>query len=131
AAAAAPVELPTEPPVIANPSHATVSFDSGDGQEGRLRVSLRGDTLRATIQMPDAAAAQRLEQDLGELSRALRTHGFEEARLTVDAPRSASNTERGSNDTQAREHKNLRDERSHSGERNSARRERGTSRQER
>lgn len=131
AAAAAPVELPSEPPVNANPSHATVSFDSGDGQEGRLRVSLRGDTLRATIQMPDAAAAQRLEQDLGELSRALRTHGFEEARLTVDAPRSASNTERGHDDTQPREHKNLRDERSHSGERNSARRERGTSRQER
>ena len=131
AAPAAPVELPPEPQSLASPSHATVSFDSGDGQEGRLRVSLRGETLRATIQMPDAAAAQRLEQDLGELSRALRGHGFEDARLTIDAPRSTSNSERGHDDTQRREQKNQRDERSHSGERNSARRERGTSRQER
>jgi hypothetical protein len=126
---AAPAPLPEERPQPANPSHATVAFDNGDGQEGRLRVSLRGNVLRATIEMPDAAAAQRLEQDSGSLTRALRAQGFDEARLVIDSPRAAGTAERGSHDA-PREQKQSREGQSHTGERN-ARRERGASRNER
>ena len=129
-AAAAPVQVPDEKPQLASPSHATVAFDSGDGQEGRLRVSLRGNMLSATIQMPDAAAAQRLEQDAGGITRALRAQGFEDARLVIDAPRAAGSGQRSGDDTSPREHKHPREGQPQSGERN-ARRERGTSRNER
>ena len=125
----APAPLMEERPPLALPSHATVAFDSGDGQEGRLRVALRGNTLRATIEMPDAAAAQRLEQNAGNLSRALRAQGFEEARLVIDSPRAAGTSERAQ-DESPREHRQPREGQSHAGERN-ARRERGASRNER
>ena len=127
--AGAPVEGPDARAQTANPSHATVAFDSGDGQEGRLRVSLRGNTLRATIEMPDAAAAQRLEQDSASLARSLRAQGFDEARLVIDSPRAAGTTQRGNHDA-PREHKHTREGQSHTGERN-ARRERGAPRNER
>ena len=125
-----PVQVPGERPQPAVPTHATVAFDAGDGQEGRLRVSLRGNSLRATLHLPDAAAAQRMEQDLAGLTRALRTQGFEEARLAIDAPRATTAAERSHDDSQPREHRNSRDSQPHGGERN-ARRERGTSHKER
>jgi hypothetical protein len=124
-----PAPLPQEKPLPAVPTTATVSFDNGEGLEGRLRVSLRGDTLRASIQVPDAAAAERIEQDLGGLARALRAHGFDEARLTVDIARSAA-TDTRQEQPSPREHKPSREQQPHTNERHT-RRERGTSREER
>jgi hypothetical protein len=123
------VALPQEKPLPAVPTTATVSFDNGDGLEGRLRVSLRGDVLRASIQVPDAAAAERIEQDLGGLTRALRAHGFEEARLTVDIARSAAADTRHE-ESSPREQKPSREQQPHTNERHT-RRERGSSRKER
>jgi hypothetical protein len=111
------------------PTTATIAFDNGEGLEGRLRVSLRGDTLRATIQVPDAAAAARMEHDLGGLTRALRAQGFEEARLTVDVARSASADARH-DEPSPREQKPSRDHQPHTNERHT-RRERGAAREER
>jgi hypothetical protein len=128
--ASTPIQVPGERPQPTVPTHATVAFDAGDGQEGRLRVSLRGNSLRATLHLPDVAAAQRMEQDLAGLTRALRTQGFEEARLAIDAPRAATTAQRSHDDSQPREHRNPRDNQPHGGERN-ARRERGTSQKER
>lgn len=129
AGVAGPAPLPQEKPLPAVPTTATVSFDNGEGLEGRLRVSLRGDTLRASIQVPDAAAAERIEQDLGGLARALRAHGFEEARLTVDIARSAA-TDTRQEQPSPREHKPSREQQPHTNERHT-RRERGSSREER
>ena len=128
-ATAGPAPLPDERPQMGSPANATVAFATPDGGEGRLRVSLRGDTLHATLQVPDAAAAERIEQDLGGLSRALRAQGFEEARITVDVARSA-HTERGQDEPAPREQRSSREQQSHTHERN-ARRERGTHREER
>jgi len=129
AAAQGPVALPDEKPQTATPSHATVAFATPDGGEGRLRVSMRGDTLRATLHLPDAAAAERIEQDLGGLSHALRAQGFEEARITIDVARSAG-AERGHDDSSPREQKQSREQQPHTNERQ-PRRERGASREER
>ena len=128
-ATAGPAPLPDERPQTGSPANATVAFATPDGGEGRLRVSLRGDTLHATLQVPDAAAAERIEQDLGGLSRALRAQGFEEARITVDVARSAQ-AERGQDEPAPREQRSSREQQSHTHERN-ARRERGTHREER
>jgi hypothetical protein len=59
-ATAGPAPLPDERPQTGSPANATVAFATPDGGEGRLRVSLRGDTLHATLQVPDAAAAERI-----------------------------------------------------------------------
>lgn len=128
-AAQGPVAVPEDKPQTATPSHATVAFATPDGGEGRLRVSMRGDTLRATLHLPDAAAAERIEQDLGGLSRALRAQGFEEARITVDVSRSSS-AERNHDEPSPREQKQSREHQPHTNERH-PRRERGASREER
>lgn len=129
AAAAGPAPVPDEKPQTANPSHATVAFATPDGGEGRLRVSMRGDTLRATLHLPDASAAERIEQDLGGLSRALRAQGFEEARITVDVARNAS-ADPGHDEPSPREQRQSREQQPHANERQ-PRRERGASREER
>ncbi len=126
---AGPAPLPPEKPQAAVPTTATVAFDNGEGLEGRLRVSLRGDTLRATIQVPDVAAAERIEQDLGGLTRALRAHGFEEARLTIDVARSAASDARH-DEPSPREQRPSREQQPHTNDRH-PRRERGSSREER
>lgn len=129
AAVAGPAPLPEDKPQTATPTHATIAFATPDGGEGRLRVSMRGDTLRATLQLPDATAAERIEQDLGGLSRALRAQGFEEARITVDVARTA-HAERGHDEPSPREQRQSREQQSHANERQ-PRRERGASREER
>ena len=97
-------------------SHATVAFDNGDGQEGRLHVTLRGSTVRATLQMPDAASAGRIEHDLGGLARSLRQQGFEAARLAVDARPAPVAAGRGQ-DASTRDDRKPREQTPHGGER--------------
>lgn len=122
-----PAPLPEDRPQTLSPSHATVAFDRGDGIEGRLRVALRGDMLHASVQVPDAAAAERIERDLTGLTRALRAHGFEDARITVDVARTAS-SDRGQ-DSPSRDSRTAREhQQPHAHERQS-RRERGASRE--
>jgi hypothetical protein len=80
----APTPLaPPEPPVpVAGPQHATVRFTTPDGRESRIRVSVVGDTVRATI-MTDAHAAPAMERALPELQRSLSDRGFADAQVSV------------------------------------------------
>lgn len=122
-----PAPLPEERPQTSSPSHATVAFDRGDGIEGRLRVALRGDMLHASVQVPDAAAAERIERDLTGLTRALRAHGFEDARITVDVARTAA-SDRGQ-DSPSRDSRTAREHQQAHAHDRQPRRERGASRE--
>lgn len=54
-----------------------------DGQGTRVRIELRGDTVRTDIRTPDAELARRLPSLAGELEGALERHGLELGRLRV------------------------------------------------
>lgn len=80
----APAVAPTpdQPPAPPPPQTVTVRFDGPTGSEHRIRVSIRGDLVHATI-LTDAQSAPRLEQSLPELQRALADRGFSESRVSV------------------------------------------------
>ena len=61
----------------------TLHFSGEDGLEGKLRVAVRGQNVRATILSDDPVAAARFSRGLGDLQRALLERGFSEARLNV------------------------------------------------
>jgi len=77
----------TVPPETRTPARfgdqVTLHFSGEDGLEGKLRVAVRGQNVRATILSDDAGAAQRFSRGLGDLQRALHERGFSEARLNV------------------------------------------------
>ncbi|MEO8453004.1 MAG: hypothetical protein ABI647_24655, partial [Gemmatimonadota bacterium] len=57
---------------------------------GRIRVSVRGETVRATIMPNDGALATRLTAEARSLERSLSEQGFRDARVSVQAPRPAA-----------------------------------------
>jgi hypothetical protein len=61
----------------------TLHFSGEDGLEGKLRVAVRGQNVRATILADDPVTAERFSRGLGDLQRALLERGFSEARLNV------------------------------------------------
>jgi hypothetical protein len=65
------------------PSTLVVPFEDDGGNAGRIRLTLRGDALQATILAANRETAQRLSSSLGELQQALGERGFSGARLTV------------------------------------------------
>ena len=65
------------------PSTLVVPFEDDGGNAGRIRLTLRGDALQATILAPSRETAQKLSSSLGELQQALGERGFAGARLTV------------------------------------------------
>jgi hypothetical protein len=84
------VASPTTAASAATPSDsgpradATVSVPLGeDGSEGQLRVSRRGDTVRAVILSTDADAVRQMQVQLDGLRESLRERGFRDARVTV------------------------------------------------
>lgn len=80
--AAAPSE-----PAAPTPGQArivTMTFDAPDGSVGRLRVSVVGDAVHATI-LAEPHSVSALEQGLPELRRTLSSRGFGESHLTVRA----------------------------------------------
>lgn len=83
--APSPVIDVSPPPPADSPHHATVDLALGDGLTGRLRITVRGEVLHATI-LADAVNAALLQLELPALRRALREHGFQEAHLTVRVP---------------------------------------------
>lgn len=82
----------TPPPTTGTPGHATVELSLGDGVSGRLRITVRGEVIHATI-LADAVHAALLERELPGLRNALREQGFEEAHLTVRVPPATTSTE--------------------------------------
>ena len=64
-------------------SQVLLRLERPDGGEDRLRVDLRGNTVSATLDVGDQAAADRLNANVKELQRTLERHGFETDSLTV------------------------------------------------
>ncbi len=69
-----------------------VPFRDEAGAEGRVRLSVRGSALNATILSSDRDTVERLGRRLGELHRALADRGFTEAQLNVRESRAAAST---------------------------------------
>jgi hypothetical protein len=79
-------DAPAEPmPAPRAGAQATIRIEGEHGLDGRLRVAVRGEQLRATIIAPDADVAKRMESDLGSLQQALRDRGFTQASVSVRA----------------------------------------------
>jgi hypothetical protein len=64
-------------------SQVLLRLERPDGGEDRVRVDLRGNTVSATLDVGDQAAADRLNANVKELQRTLERHGFETDSLTV------------------------------------------------
>jgi hypothetical protein len=64
-------------------SQVLLRLERPDGGEDRLRVDLRGNTVSATLDVGDQAAADRLNANVKELQRTLERHGFETDSLTI------------------------------------------------
>lgn len=79
----------------------TLHFTGEDGLEGKLRVAVRGQNVRATILSDDPVTVERLARGLGDLQRSLLERGFPEARLNVQH---AVRSEAPASGAPAREH---------------------------
>jgi hypothetical protein len=70
-------------------SQVMLRLERPDGGEDRLRVDLRGNTVSATLDVSDPAAADRLSANVKELQRSLERQGLQTDSLTVrTVPRS-------------------------------------------
>lgn len=65
----------------------TLQVADSDGRQTRIRVSVLGDQVRATILPPDSTSARQLEQRMDELQAALVRQGFTDAKVSVQAGR--------------------------------------------
>ncbi len=65
----------------------TLQVADSDGRQTRIRVSVLGDQVRATILPPDSSSARQLEQRMDELQAALVRQGFTDAKVSVQAGR--------------------------------------------
>ena len=84
AGAARTAPAPPEARTSARPGdQITLHFSGEDGLEGKLRVAVRGQNVRATILADDPVAAERFARGLGGLQRTLLDRGFSEAHLNV------------------------------------------------
>ncbi len=87
------VEFRSDP--VLNPAHrvrsdqVTIQLGDDTGVQGSVRVSVRGQTVRATITTPDGDSATRLTAGVGELQRNLANQGFTSSRVSVQAPNSS------------------------------------------
>jgi hypothetical protein len=67
----------------------TLKFTDDAGVEGRLRVALRGQSVRATIVSGDQATAERLGARVSELQHTLDKQGFKDPQITVQQARAS------------------------------------------
>jgi hypothetical protein len=65
----------------------TLKFTDDGGVEGRLRVALRGQSVRATIVSADPATVERIGAGVPELQRVLDRQGFRDPQITVQQSR--------------------------------------------
>ncbi|MGE0443257.1 MAG: hypothetical protein AB7S39_22455, partial [Gemmatimonadales bacterium] len=92
ATAAAPVvELDAGNAIARRVDHLMLDLNDGGTDLGRLKVSVTGPTVRATILPNDPVLADRLTVGIRELRQSLEERGFPEPRITVVAPRQETN----------------------------------------
>jgi uncharacterized protein YcbK (DUF882 family) len=58
-------------------NHLLLRLDGANGGEDRIRVDLRGGTIDTTLNIQNAAEAERLSSRVGELRQSLERHGLE------------------------------------------------------
>jgi hypothetical protein len=84
---ASPRKIPSPTHLVSKPPGAKttllVPFKEAHGQEGRIRLSLRGNALRATILTPNGETVRNLGSRISEIQRALGERGFAEAQVAV------------------------------------------------
>ncbi|MFN8588912.1 MAG: hypothetical protein U0704_14045 [Candidatus Eisenbacteria bacterium] len=68
----------------------TLQFRGENGLEGRLRISVRGDSVRASILSSHDGTLQRAGGEVGALKRALAEQGFTDAKVSVQDTRALS-----------------------------------------
>jgi hypothetical protein len=83
ATAGSSLDATSAPRLAAPANQVTLQFSGEEGLDGRLRLSLRGSALHATIIARDPDGARQLESGLDELRQALGDRGFTDARVTV------------------------------------------------
>lgn len=71
--------------------HLMLNIADDQGEYGRLKVSVAGTSVRATILPNDPVLAERLTVDLRQLKQQLGDRGFADAAVTVQAPRVVEN----------------------------------------
>ncbi|MHB1329667.1 MAG: hypothetical protein ACYC2K_15825, partial [Gemmatimonadales bacterium] len=69
--------------------HLMLNIADDQGEYGRLKVSVAGTSVRATILPNDPILAERLTVDLRQLRQQLGDRGFGDAVVTVQAPKAA------------------------------------------
>ncbi|MCC6650884.1 MAG: flagellar hook-length control protein FliK, partial [Candidatus Eisenbacteria bacterium] len=79
----AAVRDPRLEPMRRAADQVTLQFRGEDGLEGRLRISVRGDSVRASILSSHDGTLQRAGSELASLKRALADQGFTDAKLSV------------------------------------------------
>lgn len=72
--------------------HLMLNIADDQGEYGRLKVSVAGTSVRATILPNDPVLAERLTVDLRQLKQQLGDRGFADAAVTVQAPRVLENS---------------------------------------
>jgi hypothetical protein len=79
----------------ATTSGITIRFDPQNGLAGQVRVTVRGDEVRAVFVADDRGTAQRLADSVTGLQQMLRDRGFTEARVVVQSPAQAETASSG------------------------------------
>jgi hypothetical protein len=91
--------VPTEPGdtqrVVTRFDRITLDLKDESGDFGKLRVSIAGSSVRATIVPNDPALADRLNHEIRQLRQSLEERGFPEPRVTVESPRAGDGGVRG------------------------------------
>jgi hypothetical protein len=91
-------QRPPSPPHLASKLNAAkttvlVPFKEAHGQEGRIRLSLRGNALRATILTPNGETVRSLGSRIAEIQKALGERGFADAQVAVRHTRAPDGAE--------------------------------------
>lgn len=92
AAGAQNVNDPRLEPMRRAADQVTLQFQGEAGLEGRLRISVRGDSVRASILSSHDGTLQRAGGEWNALKRALADQGFTDAKLSVHDTRSLATT---------------------------------------
>jgi hypothetical protein len=77
-------------PIRRAADQVTLQFQGEGGLEGRVRITLRGEAVHASILSADEETLSRLGGEAGSLKRALGEQGFSNAKITVHDLRTTS-----------------------------------------
>lgn len=95
------VQDPRLEPMRRVADQVTLQFQGEAGLEGRLRISVRGDSVRAAILSSHDGTLQRAGGEMNALKRALAEQGFTDAKVTVQDTRALASSSAGASREQS------------------------------